>query len=237
MFILKNKPNRINICTRCKSKIKKDAFRQIGNHRYCLNCVSPAGGGFPEYLVLRTPDLEDSSIYKSKVLTCARCKKEGSDPYLYDQIANHRFCHQCAKLKLSELNPETQSLEENPDLFYYPIFNREKELKYWETEIDNANLDRQRNPLPTPHNISLVDVISIKKQDTTKDRVRFNQISLHVYANSERTAWCFKLINDFESGWDGMLVYMGGYITPEQFLEYLHKMFNHHYDALFEAKI
>ena len=224
----------IDCCKRCKKRVKKDKLQWVGNHGFCANCINPEDQRFPEYLVLRTPSMEDSSAYQLKTFFCERCYKEEKNYYFCQLISNQRVCFACVQKSLSQFRANKKNYNPEKPIFYYPMIDFEEERNYWHNAIQESNLRRQKSNNPDlPEELSRVDAISISVQDDplySDDEC----ITLYVCSNEKRNIWCFRLENDFISGWDGWPVYMGGFITPEQFLEHMKRIGNHYYDALLD---
>ena len=97
-------------------------------------------------------------------------------------------------------------------------------------------MQRQKNDLKLPDTMEMVDKISIREKIYPANSDSSDIIVIYICANAERNLWCFRLENEYDSGWDGWPVYMGGFITPDQFLNYTNKLNFHHYDNLLKSK-
>ena len=202
---------------------------------------------FPEYLLLRTPSiLKDGA--QVKTLTCPICKKEtpnpffhsssqNASPYFYTWFGEHRLCYLCARKQVLALK-EPGDEARGKNYFFYPVSDSNAEKSYWDNAVTEANNERQRNKLKEPPEFfEMVDHTIICEYDNPNNEdMMDDNTSLYIYANSRRTLWCFKLVNDYISGWDGWPVWMGGFITPEQFLEFMDKMQLKHHLFLFEKE-
>ena len=237
-------------CTRCKKVIKGNEYKPIGKHHYCPECVSTEGKLLPEYLLLRTPSLLKEDEQNAKVLTCPLCKKEKPNPlfYSYDSIDNpyyfawmgeQRFCYFCAVKQLPALNG-LNSIQKGNTYFFYPVSDKDAEKSYWDDKVSDASWERQKSKLTEhPEMFEMVDrIIILEYYNPNNDSLMDDSTFLSVYANRERTLWYFRLENEFVSGWDGWPVWQGGFITPEQYLEYMERIGQKHHLFLFEkAKI
>ena len=221
-------------CARCKKAVKRDALQLIGDNFYCDKCVSIDGKPLPEYLLLRTASLLNDTIYGAKTITCAQCKSTSNTPYFYNWIGKQRLCLNCALNKLPILNGYAKINLDTP-LYYYPVEDKVAEEEYWNTALNQANLERQKNKLTMPEDyFKRVDNIATIQYNDPDREFEINDITISVYANEQRTQWCFRLEHTFESGWDGWPVYNGGFITPEQFAEYMNRMGYTHHLVLFK---
>ena len=149
------------------------------------------------------------------------------------------MCYFCALKQLPALNG-FDSIQKGNTYFFYPVSDRDAEESYWGNAVNDTNYERQKSqPSKCPEIFEMVDHIIISEYyNPNNDDLMDDDVSLLVYANPERTLWCFRLENGYISGWDGFSVYQGGFITPEQFLEFMDRMGQKHHLFLFEkAKI
>ena len=223
-------------CTRCKKIKSSSEFKQIGEHYFCTECVTAEGKIFPEYLLLRTPFILKDEAQITKTLTCPICKKETANPFFYSPspndspclftwIGEQRLCYFCARDQLPALK-ESGKAQKGETYLFYSVSDSDTEISYWDNAIMQANNERQKTKLnEPPKNFELVDrTIIYEYYNPNNDDMMDDSTSLDIYANAERTLWCFKLKNDFLSGWDGWPVWRGGFITPEQFKEFMERM-------------
>ena len=128
-------------------------------------------------------------------------------------------------------------IQKNHTYFFYPVSDKAAEKSYWEDAVNRANWERQKTNLTVHHDFwERVDRIIISQYfNPNNDVLMEDSTDLNVYANAERTQWCFMLENDHISDWDGWPVYCGGVITPEQFSEFMEKMNLKHHLSVFEA--
>ena len=110
----------------CKKELLDEQAKQIDSECTCPDFVQP-NEGLPECYLLRTPDLDDSSIYKSTERVCAKCLTNVI--LCYDWIAEQRFCYKCASKLLKDLN-NIQSTDNAPFLFYYPVSDQKAEEEF-----------------------------------------------------------------------------------------------------------
>ena len=235
-------------CTRCEKVVREGEYKQIGNYCLCSACVSAEEKILPEYLLLRTPSLLEKNGASTAVLTCPICQKEKSNPYFcvcdgndsayfHTWMGENRLCLLCAEKQLPALNG-LDGIEKNNTCFFYPVSDKKAEESYWDEAVCQANSQRRGSNLSdVPKAFERVDrVIILEYYNINNEYLFEDDTPLYVYANAERTLWCFRLEHSFISGWDGDLVYMGGFITPKQFLEFMDKMNLKHHLVLFEKE-
>ena len=235
-------------CTRCQKVIKGNEFKQIGQHCFCTECISTKEKILPEYILLRTPSLLEDAARSTKVLTCPVCKAvkpnpyfhsctKDDGPYQFTWIGEKRFCYSCAVKQLPALNGFYR-VQKGANCFFYPVSEKDAEESYWGKAVRSANDESKENKLgKCPEFFEMVDRIIISEYyNPNNDDLMDDDTSLYVYANAERTVWCFRLENQYISGWDGWLVYQGGFITPEQFFEFMERMHLKHHLFLFHKE-
>lgn len=224
-------------CAQCNKLILFGKNEKIGRQYFCLKCTNSESNSFPECLVLRIPEPEDGSVYKARKYTCALCNLEGTNPYQYERVLTNSYCSSCVAKLLSGFNTVAQNTVSQTSVsclsqYCYDVSNLESEEKYWEKEVEFANNHRHKKQLEAPANLKVVDIICIRKMQDQRDPDSIDSIELYVYSNEVRSVWCFSIRNNYVSGWDGWPVYMGGFITPLQFLDYMHRIGNRYYDNL-----
>ena len=204
---------------------------------------------FPKHLLLRTPFILKDGAQVTKTLTCPICKKENPNPffhshskigspYNYTWLGEQRLCYLCAREQILASN-ESDNAPKEKKYFFYPVSDSGAEASFWENAVSQANIERRHNDLNDPPEIfEMVDHIVIYEYTPPyNEDMMDDSTSLYIYANPERTLWCFKLVNYYISGWDGLPVWMGGFITPQQFLEFMDKMQLKHHLFLFKNAI
>ena len=233
-------------CMRCKKVLQDGEFKQKGECCFCLECVVAEEKIFPEHLLLRTPSILKDGAQVTKTLTCPICKKETPNPffhspskidspYHYTWIGEQRLCYLCARKQILASKESDNTLKEG-NYFFYPMSDSSTEASYWSNAVSQANSERSNKDLNEhPDFFEMVDhIIIYEYKNPNNEDMMDDSTSLYIYANPERTLWCFKLVNDYISGWDGWPVWMGGFITPKQFLEFMDKMQLKHHLFLFE---
>lgn len=227
-------------CTRCKKSISYKMMQLKDNKYFCFDCTKSSLDSLPEFLLLRTPQLESDSIYRLKTCSCANCDREIDKLTFSYWFSNQRLCYTCAKKRLDKLESSTAKPSQNTadtkniPKFSYPVFDLNKEEEFWISEIEKTHKETINGKLKLSDVFMFVDKFMIREVPDRIDDMDTDSININVYSNAERSVWCFMLVNDYISGWDGWPVYYGGFITPEKFMEYMHKLGNHYYDNLID---
>ena len=201
---------------------------------------------FPKHLLLRTPSILKDGAQVTKTLTCPICKKKNSNPFFqsptkidspydYTWLGEQRLCYFCARKQILA-SKESNNAPKEENYFFYPVSDSSAETSYWRNAVSQANSERRNKDLNEPPDFfEMVDHIVIYEyKNPNNEDMMDDSTSLYIYSNPERTLWCFKLVNDYISGWDGLPVWMGGFITPQQFLEFMDKMQLKHHLFLFK---
>ena len=227
------------VCSRCKRKSPGKTTRLLEDRPFCSECTAGTPNKLPEYLLLRTPNLPKDFVHKLKITTCPYCQKESTgSSFLYEWVGNRRYCFDCARkflpkqpITITKNVGDTTVTEETP-LFFYPVLDAEADKKYFEEALSSANYRRNRDQHILPDYFEHVDKITLWRVTDRLDTDEFDSVEIKVYANNERSLWCFRLENSYVSGWDGDLVWNGGFVTPERFGEFMRRIRNTHYDDL-----